>query len=90
MSDSEDILQRIRSLLGTHVRLGDCAYRLTEVLDDPPKIVLAPVDPVSTIVADSYGHPAGKGPGFVELPVFDENGRLNGDVALLAVAIDEN
>ena len=90
MSHRERVLRRIRSLLGRSVRFGDAAYRLIEVFDDPPKIVLAPLAPVSTIVADSYGHPAGKGPGFLELPVFDEAGRLNEDVARLAVTIDED
>jgi hypothetical protein len=31
-------------------------------------------------VADSYGHPAGRGPEFVELAIFDEAGNLSEEI----------
>jgi hypothetical protein len=31
-------------------------------------------------VADSYGHPAGRGPEFVELAIFDDAGNLSEEI----------
>jgi len=59
--------------------------RLAEVLDDAGTVILAPTGPNAGIVMDSYGHPAGRGPEFLELPLFDEAGGLSEDLRLITL-----
>jgi hypothetical protein len=86
MSDRAEILDRIRTLLDSPVSYRGEACRLAEVLEDPARIILTPVDPTRIIMTDSYGHPTGRGHEFIELRVFDDVGDLSEDFRLVSLA----
>ena len=87
MPDIQETLDRIRQLLGRTVGYCGDRYRIAEVLEDTRTLILAPTGPNEGIVADSYGHPAGRGPEFVELAVFDEAGNLSEEI--LSITLEE-
>ena len=87
MPDIQETLDRIRQLMGRTVGYAGGRYRLAEVLEDTRTLILAPTGPTEGIVADSYGHPAGRGPEFVELAVFDEAGNLSEEI--LSITLEE-
>ena len=87
MPDIQETLDRIRQLMGRTVGYAGGRYRLAEVLEDTRTLILAPTGPNEGIVADSYGHPAGRGPEFVELAVFDEAGNLSEEI--LSITLEE-
>lgn len=86
MPDRTEILDRILALLDRAVSYRGEVYRLAEVLEDPARIILAPVGPTRIIMADSYGHPAGRGHEFIELRVFDDIGNLSEEIRLVSLA----
>jgi hypothetical protein len=88
MPDVEKTLDRLRQLLGHTVGYGGGSYRLAEVLEDTRMLILAPTGPNEGIVADSYGHPAGRGPEFIELAVFDEAGNLSEEI--LSITLEDH
>lgn len=88
MADIQETLDRIRQLLGRTVAYGGGRYRLAEVLEDTRTLILAPTGPNDGIVADSYGHPAGRGPEFIELEIFDEAGNLSDEI--LSITLEDS
>ena len=87
MPDIQKTLDRIRQLLGHTVGYRGGRYRLAEILEDTRTLILAPTGPNEAIVADSYGHPAGRGQEFIELAVFDEAGNISEEV--LSITLDD-
>jgi hypothetical protein len=85
MPERTETLDRIKKLLGRTVGYRGESYQLAEVLDDAGTVILAPTGPNAGIVTDSYGHPAGRGPEFLELPLFDEAGGLSEDIRLITL-----
>lgn len=85
MPDRSEILDQLRSMIDQTVSYRGILCRLAEVLNEPARIVLVPVGPARTIVEDSYGHPAGKGPEFLELPVFDDDNELSDEIRQVAL-----
>ncbi|NWG86161.1 MAG: hypothetical protein HXY26_01395 [Hydrogenophilaceae bacterium] len=49
-------LPHLRSLIGLRVRFLGEACIIVEVLDEPPTLVLEPLDSARVIQADAYGH----------------------------------
>ena len=86
MSDHSQILDRLRAMVEQPVSYLGIPCRLAEVLDEPARIVLAPVGPARTIVQDSYGHPTGKGREFLALLVFDDQGGLSDEIRQVTVS----
>ena len=83
MTEAAPILAKLRRLEGEIVRYHGLQFRLTEVLDDPPEVVLEPLDRGGSIVTDSYGHPSHHGTEFTELRIFDDAGDVSAEVAHL-------
>lgn len=83
MAELAQMLVRLRRLEGEIVRYHGQQFRLTEVLEDPPEVVLEPLDRGGDIVTDSYGHPRHHGTQFTELRIFDEDGEISAEVANL-------
>jgi len=83
-----DILDQLRALSGQLVRFQGMDCRLVDVVDDPPIAVLQRLQGQGEIAADSYGHPVGIGPGFIDVPVFDESGSLSTEFRLILLAGD--
>lgn len=80
MPDHGEILDHLRGMVDQTVSYRGIVCRLAEVLDEPARIILAPVGPARTIVEDSYGHPASRGREFLELLVFDDKGELSDEI----------
>ena len=85
MNEPMEELDRLRAWLGHTVSYRSRHYRLAEILDEPARLILAPIGPNRGIVADSYGHPVGRGPEFLELPVFDESGEVSEELRTVAL-----
>ena len=83
MPEPSQVLARLRRLEGRIVLHQGLSYRLTEVLEDPPEVVLEPLERGGAIVTDSYGHPSHHGTEFTELPIFDDSGEVSPEVAYL-------
>ncbi len=92
--DPADILEQLRALSGRRVRFQGVDCRLVDVLDEPPMAVLQRLEGQGEIEADSYGHPVGIGPGFIDVPVFDDSGSLSTEFRLILLpgntGIDES
>lgn len=80
-ADAADILDQLRALTGQRVRFQGMDCRLVDVVDEPPIVVLQRLE--GDIEADSYGHPVGVGPGFIDIPVFDDSGSLSAEFTLI-------
>jgi len=89
MPDRSEIIDQLRSMIDHTVRYRGILCRLAEVLNEPARIVLVPVGRARTIIEDSYGHPAGRGPEFLELPVFDEDNELSNEIRQVALRRQE-
>ena len=83
MPDASQILVQLRRLEGEIVRYHGGQFRLTEVLEDPPEVVLEPLERGGAIVTDSYGHPSHHGTEFTELRIFDDAGEVSAEIAHL-------
>ncbi len=81
-----DILDQLRALSGQLVRFQGMDCRLVDVVDEPPIAVLQRLQGPGEIAADSYGHPVGMGPGFIDVAVFDESGSLSTEFRLILLA----
>lgn len=86
--DPADILDQLRALSGQRVRFQSVDCRLVDVIDEPPMVVLQRLEGQGEIEADSYGHPVGMGPGFIDVPVFDESGSLSAEFRLILLPGD--
>lgn len=80
MAEPSQILARLRRLEGEIVRYQGQPFRLAEILDDPPEVVLEPVERGGAIVTDSYGHPARHGTEFTEIRIFDDAGGVSAEI----------
>ncbi len=80
MAEVAQVMARLRRLEGQVVRYQGHRFRLTEVLDDPPEVVLEPVERGGAIVTDSYGHPARHGTEFTEIRIFDDAGGVSAEI----------
>lgn len=67
-------LERLRSLVGAELRYQGLRCILVEVLDQPPVVVLRPIDAAPVIQADSFGKAMRHAPQLFELPVFAPDG----------------
>jgi hypothetical protein len=85
MPEASQILAQLRRLEGRIVRYHGLQFRLTEVLEDPPEVVLEPLERGGAIVTDSYGHPSHHGTEFTELRIFDDAGEVSAEIAHLLV-----
>lgn len=83
MPEALQILAQLRRLEGNIVRYHGLQFRLTEVLEDPPEVVLEPLERGGAIVTDSYGHPSHHGTEFTELRIFDDAGEVSAEIAHL-------
>jgi len=83
-----EAIDRIRDLLGDTVDYRGASYRLVELLEETETVILEAIGPRTGIVEDSYGHPAGRGPEFLELPLFDETGELSDEIRLVSLDPD--
>lgn len=81
MAEAALILATLRRLEGEIVTYHGHQFRLTEVLEDPPEVVLEPLDRGGAIVTDSYGHPSHHGTEFTELRIFDDAGEISAEIA---------
>jgi hypothetical protein len=75
MDHSGDILGRLAQLTGHEVRYQGMRCTVVELLDEPPMLVLRPIDAAPVIQADNFGKPARHAPQLYELPVFGADGR---------------
>lgn len=66
--------ERLRSLVGAELRYQGMRCVLVEVLDQPPVLVLRPIDAGPVIQADNFGKPMRHAPQLFELPVFGPDG----------------
>jgi len=67
-------LEQLKSLVGTELRYQGLRCTLVEVVDDPPMVVLRPVDAEPVIQPDKFGNPSRHAPPLYELPVFAPDG----------------
>ena len=71
-SSGDDPLARLRAAVGQEVVFDGTRCRVHDLVDEPPLLVLKPLDDPGSIQADTFGRAARRGPGFIEVPVFDE------------------
>jgi len=88
MSRRAETIDRIRDLLGATVGYRGASYRLVELLEETDTVILEAIGPRTGIVEDSYGHPASRGPEFIELSLFDETGELSDEIRLVSLNPD--
>ncbi|MDH3916057.1 MAG: hypothetical protein OES37_07850 [Chromatiales bacterium] len=86
MRQSQQILDRLRGFIGRSADFRGSRFRVIEVLEHPARLVLQSIKPGQNIIADSYGHPWGRGRSYLELPVFDDNGRVSPELGEICVA----
>jgi hypothetical protein len=80
---------RLRSLVGRELRYQGMRCTLVEVLDEPPVVVLRPIDAAPVIQADNFGKPMRHAPQLFELPVFAPDGvSLSAELRLVSVPED--
>ena len=72
--DSRMTLTRLKSLVGAELRYQGMRCLLVDVLDQPPVVVLRPIDADPVVQADSFGKPMRHAPRLFELPVFGPDG----------------
>jgi len=70
----QDPLAPLRAAMGREVVFEGTRCRVHDLVDEPPVLVLKPLDDPGTIQADTYGRPARRAPGFIEIPVYSEDG----------------
>ena len=83
MAEASQVLAQLRRMEGEIVRYQGLRFRLTEILEEPPEVVLEPLERGGAIVTDSYGHPSHHGTEFTELRIFDDSGDVSAEVAHL-------
>jgi hypothetical protein len=82
-------LARLRSLVGRELRYQGMRCTLVEVLDEPPVVVLRPINAAPVIQADNFGKPMRQAPQLYELPVFAPDGvSLSAELRLVNVPED--
>lgn len=77
MDESDELLQRLRSLIGSRVRLHGDPFQVIEVLPEGPALVLQALDAAHVIQANAQGEASRRVPRLVEL-----NARLGGEDTL--------
>jgi hypothetical protein len=83
-------LERLRALVGRELRYQGMRCVLVEVLDEPPMVVVRPIDAAPVIQADSFGNPIRHAPQLFELPVFAPDGvSLSAELRLVSVPGDD-
>jgi len=70
----EDPLARLRATVGQDVLFEGTRCRVHDLIDEPPVLVLKPLDDPGAIQADTFGKAARRAPGFIEIPVYAEDG----------------
>lgn len=84
-------LARLKSLVGTELRYQGLRCTLVEVLDEPPVVVLRPIDAAPVIQADNFGKPMRHAPQIFELPVFARDGvSLSQELRLISLPGDRS
>lgn len=84
-------LERLRSLVGSELRYQGLRCTLVEVLDEPPVVVLRPMDAAPVIQADNFGKPMRHAPQLFELPVFAPDGEsLSAELQLISLPGDRS
>lgn len=68
------LLHRLRTLVGQELRYQGLRCTLVEIIDEPPVLVLRPMDAEPVIQADNFGKPLRHAPPFFELPMFSPDG----------------
>jgi hypothetical protein len=86
MQQSQQVIDRLRAFVGRSADFRGGRFRIIEVLEHPVRLVLQSTKPGKDIIADSYGHPRGRGRSYLELPVFDDSGRVSAELAEIRVA----
>jgi hypothetical protein len=82
-------LARLKSLVGAELRYQGMRCLLVDVLDQPPVVVLRPIDADPVVQADNFGKPMRRAPPLFELPVFGPDGvSLSAEVQLISVPGD--
>ena len=82
-------LARLKSLVGAELRYQGLRCTLVEVLDEPPVVVLRPLDAAPVIQADNFGKPMRHAPQIFELPVFAPDGvSLSQELSLISLPDD--
>ncbi|MES9844126.1 MAG: hypothetical protein ABW162_15160 [Candidatus Sedimenticola sp. PURPLELP] len=71
--NDDQLIERLRQLIGNHVRYLQQNWTLIEILADQGAIVLSSLDSESPIQADQYGQPARRSPETLLVPLFDAN-----------------
>jgi hypothetical protein len=89
MSVTGPTLQQLRGMVGAELRYQGMRCILVDVLDEPPVLVLRPVDAAPVIQADNFGKPMRHAPQLFELPVFGADGRsLSPELQLISAPGD--
>ena len=63
-------IEQLRALIGTHILHHDQEYRLVEVIDDGPYILLQYTGPQTIIQADQHGNAHRRVPETLMIPLF--------------------
>lgn len=69
-----DPLARLRRAVGQDVVFEGARCRVQDIIEEPPILVLKRLDDPGTIQADTFGKAARRAPGFIEIPVFSDDG----------------
>jgi len=70
----EDPLAQLRAAVGQEVLFEGTRCRVHDLIDEPPVLVLKPLNDPGAIQADTFGKAARRAPGFIEIPVYSEDG----------------
>ncbi|MFU8821193.1 MAG: hypothetical protein ACNA8G_06505 [Gammaproteobacteria bacterium] len=84
-------LARLKSLVGAELRYQGMRCLLVDVLDQPPIVVLRPIDADPVVQTDNFGKPMRHAPPLFELPVFGPDGvSLSAEARLISVPEDRS
>ena len=69
-----DPMAGLRRAVGQEVVFEGARCRVHDLVDEPAILVLKRLEDPGTVQADTFGKPARRAPGFIEIPVFSDDG----------------